>query len=110
MDLATTYALNLSREASLLLEDLHEAAITEDVLCMQAPVIWDGDNNEDIMAAKQGCNGVKKNRNTGGYPPCPLRNICLQAALAAKVTHGVWGGTSVIERKHLKAKLRRLQS
>jgi hypothetical protein len=110
MNLATTYALNLSREAALLLEDLYAAAIEEDALCMQAPVIWDGNNNEDIMAAKQGCNGVRKTRSVQGYPPCPLRNLCLQAALAAKVTHGVWGGTSVIERKHLKAKLRKLQS
>lgn len=110
MDLAVTNAINLSKEAALLLEDLYEAAIEEDVLCMQAPVIWDGNNNEDINAAKQGCNGVKKNRTTDGYPPCPLRALCLEAALAAKVTHGVWGGTSVIERKHLKVKLRKWQS
>lgn len=110
MNLPITNAINLSKEAALLLEDLYEAAIEEDVLCMQAPVIWDGNNNEDIAAAKQGCNGVKKTRTSNGFSPCTIRNLCLQAALEAKVTHGVWGGTSVIERKHLKVKLRKWQS
>jgi hypothetical protein len=110
MDIPTSEHLILSKEASILLGELYEAAQEEQVLCLQAPSIWDGDNNEDIHAAKQGCNGIKKTKTTQGYPPCPLRALCLEAALKANITHGVWGGTSVIERKHLKAKLRKWQS
>jgi len=32
---------------------------------------------------------------------CPVRNPCLEYALANRVDHGVWGGTSERERRRI---------
>lgn len=101
--------LTISRKAALLLEELYIACKEEEVLCTQAPNIWDGDDSEDTRTAKRGCNGVKKTETTIALPPCPLKALCLEAALEAKVTHGVWGGTSVLDRRRIKSKRRKSQ-
>jgi hypothetical protein len=89
----------ISKEAATLLNKLHKAANDEQAVCQSAPIIWDGENLEDIQTAKRGCNGVKAQGENLGYPPCPLRELCLETALALNANYGVWGGLSVHERK-----------
>jgi hypothetical protein len=91
----------LTTKASFLLAELRTKAIEEDVICMQAPLVWDGDNPEDIALAKKGCNGVIGNATTKSIPPCPLRKLCLETAIETNSLFGVWGGKSAYERKSL---------
>lgn len=39
--------------------------------------------------------------------PCPVREECLDHALAAGERHGIWGGLTELERKPLRPKRRR---
>ena len=96
--------LLLSEKASSLLADLRDKAVEYDVICIQAPVIWDGESLEDITLAKRGCNGVIGNANTQTVPPCPLRELCLETAIETNSTFGVWGGKSAYERKMIMKK------
>lgn len=91
--------LVLTLKGKKLLDELRDAAIEEDVICMQAPSIWDADTIEDSHTAKRGCNGTPKTATSDGSPPCPLRVLCLETALETNSQYGVWGGLSVYERK-----------
>lgn len=94
---------HLSHKASLLLEELRDKAIEYQAICQQAPHIWDGENPEDVRMAKAGCNGKVAVR--GGFKtvsPCPLRQLCLETAIATQSHYGVWGGLSAAERKNLR--------
>ena len=79
---------------------LIKAADEYDVICRQAPVIWDAETIEDGNMAKNGCNGGK------GSPPCPLRMLCLETAMEQNIKYGVWGGLSAHERRLLKRERR----
>lgn len=67
--------------------------------CMSAPDIYFTDmedrNSVSLRAyAKKQC------------ADCPVKNLCLEYALVANETHGVWGGTTAKERKDLRRRLR----
>lgn len=95
----TFWDLDLTPKGAKLVAELREAAIEEDVICQQAPAIWDADTIEDSHLAKRGCNGTKPTKDSAGNPPCPLRALCLETALEINAFYGVWGGLSVHERK-----------
>jgi hypothetical protein len=99
--------LVLTKKGQDLVAELRDAAIEEDVICQQAPAIWDAETIEDSHVAKRGCNGTPKTINSEGTPPCPLRLLCLETALEINSQYGVWGGLSVHERKQLAKERRR---
>ncbi len=43
--------------------------------------------------------GVDRARRICGT--CPVQNVCLEYALANRIDHGVWGGTSERERRRI---------
>lgn len=94
----------ISARGERMVEELHKLAIEYEVICTQAPIIWDGDTNEDIKLAKQGCNGTPKTEESDGTPPCPLRVLCYETALEIEANAGVWGGYATYELRKLKAK------
>jgi len=94
----------LSPKGAKLLANLRHLAIEEQVVCMSAPTIWDGETPEDIRMAKRNCLGAKATSETEELPPCPLLKLCLETALENKETFGVWGGTSPYERRKLNKK------
>jgi hypothetical protein len=96
--------LYLSKRGEELVLQLRDEAIEHEVICMQAPVIWDAETIEDSHTAKAGCNGTKRTKDSDGSPPCPLRALCLETALEIGANYGVWGGLSVYERRQLKQK------
>lgn len=101
MRLPETFDLN--QDAVQKLERLRRLAIDYQVICMQAPHIWDGESSEDTRIAKRGCNGEVQSRNgTKKIAPCPIRNLCLQTALATRSDFGVWGGLAPQERKQIR--------
>lgn len=100
--------LVLTEKASALLDELYDKAIEVQALCMQAPIIWDAENSEDLTTAKRGCNGSKGDGVSSPMPPCPLRSLCLEAAIESNSTHGVWGGRSPSSRMKMRAKRNRL--
>ena len=91
--------LYLTKRGQELVSQLRDEAIENDVICMQAPVIWDAETIEDSHVAKAGCNGTKRTKDSDGTPPCPLRALCLETALEIGANYGVWGGLSVYERR-----------
>jgi hypothetical protein len=97
----TTWDIELTPKGAVLVQQLREAAIEEDAICMQAPNIWDADTIEDSHVAKRGCNGTPPTKDSLGSPPCPLRILCLETALEINAFYGVWGGLSAFERKPL---------
>jgi len=88
--------LLLDREASQLISKLREQAVEEEVVCRQAPIIWDGNNNADIRMAIDGCLGITNGRK------CPIIDLCKEAAVAADVEAGVWGGVTFREIKKIR--------
>jgi len=84
-----------------MVSELQKEAIEHDVICMQDPATWDGETNEDTMQAKKNCNGWQASLESLGFPRCPIREQCLETALALEVDYGVWGGKSVRERRRL---------
>jgi hypothetical protein len=84
-----------SKEGERLSQLLREQAIEHDVICMQAPLIWDGDNPRDVQMAKEGCNGRPKTEDSEGLPPCPIRSLCLETAIELDARAGVWGGRTI---------------
>lgn len=90
-----TYLL-VDREASQLINKLREQAVEHEVICRQAPIIWDGNNNADTRMAMDGCLGI-----TNGTK-CPIIDLCKEAAVAADVTAGVWGGVTFREIKKIR--------
>lgn len=52
-------------------------------------------SNLETARAKAVCNG------DDGYPACPVREDCLEQALAYPERYGVWGGTSERERRRI---------
>ena len=54
------------------------------------------DNSTGINRAKKICN--KKDDE------CPIKQTCLEYALAHNIEHGVWGGTSGRQRREMKKK------
>ena len=100
--------LVLTDKAAALLDELNEKAIEVQALCMQAPIIWDAETNEDLATAKRGCNGSKGDGVTSPTPPCPIRSLCLEAAIESNSLHGVWGGRSPSARMKMRAKRNRL--
>lgn len=95
-------ALVLTEKASALLDELYEKAIDVQAICMQAPIIWDAETSEDLITAKRGCNGSTGDAVSLPSPPCPLRALCLEAALESNSTYGVWGGHSPSARMKMK--------
>jgi hypothetical protein len=91
----------LNREQSLALQNLTALAKEHEPVCMQAPVIWDGESHSDIAYAKQGCLGLDTSNNKV-RPQCPILNECLKTAIIIKVKHGVWGGKVSYERRKIK--------
>jgi len=79
-----------------LIAKLREEAVEHEVVCRQAPVIWDGNNNADTRMAKDGCLGI-----TNGIK-CPIIDLCREAAIAADVEAGVWGGMTFREIKKIR--------
>jgi WhiB family redox-sensing transcriptional regulator len=55
------------------------------------PDLFHPDRGEAIQPAKQVC------------ATCPVRQPCLDYALAMKIQHGVWGGLSERERRRIRA-------
>lgn len=93
-------SFNLSPDAVAMLERLRRLAIDYQVICQQAPNIWDGESVEDVRLAKKGCNGQPAvGKRQKKIPPCPIKNLCLQTALTTQSHYGVWGGVSAQERK-----------
>ena len=68
---------------------------------MQAPIVWDAEDAEDTRTAKHGCNGYPSTLDSIGAAPCPIRRICLDAALIIETDYGVWGGKAPHERRKL---------
>lgn len=94
---------DLTPDASQMLERLRRLAIEYQVICQQAPNIWDADTPEDAKVAKMGCNGqVKTLKGEKRIPPCPIKNLCLETAIATQSFHGVWGGLAAQERRNLR--------
>lgn len=88
-----------------MLERLRDLAILYQTICQQAPHIWDGETIEDSRIAKMGCNGeVAVRKGVKKTAPCPIKNLCLQTAIATQSNHGVWGGLAAHERRHLRLK------
>lgn len=83
---------------------LGEQAWELEVMCTTAYNIWDAETPEDVILAKQGCNGTPKNRFNDGTPPCPLLQLCLDTSIELNAWHGVWGGKSPYERKVIAGK------
>ena len=94
---------DLSPEAAKMLERLRDLAIRYQTICQQAPHIWDGETVEDARLAKMGCNGeVAVRKGVKKTAPCPIRNLCLQTAIATSSNHGVWGGMTAHERRTIR--------
>lgn len=103
---------SISKKGAELSRRLNEAAIEEQAICMQAPLVWDAETYTDIKTAKEGCNGRPKTEDSEGSPPCPLRALCIETAIELKVVAGVWGGLtsneiSKLARKREQAELRK---
>lgn len=81
----------LDADARELVRELRDKAVEYDVICRQAPIIWDAEYSSDARLAKDGCLGI-----TNGTK-CPLLELCLEAAIAMDVTAGVWGGKTARE-------------
>jgi len=90
----------LNNEQSIALQRLSELAKEHDPVCMQAPIIWDGETHSDITYAKQGCLGLDTSNNKV-RPECPILNECLNTAITINVKHGVWGGKVSYERRKM---------
>lgn len=99
--------LVLTNKQARMINYLRLQAIEHDVICMQAPIIWDGENSNDVFEAQRGCNGVAPTADSKGFPPCPIRALCLDTALAIDAQYGVWGGTTPSQRAHLQNATRR---
>lgn len=56
------------------------------------PEVWFPQKSGSSIPAKRICNGFK------GNPPCPVREQCLEYAMAHEEKFGVWGGLSERER------------
>jgi hypothetical protein len=96
---------DLAPNAAAKLERLRRLAVDYQTICQQAPHIWDGETVEDARLAKSGCNGeVSSRKGHKKIPPCPIRNLCLETAIATQSHYGVWGGLSALERKTLRKK------
>ncbi len=91
-----------SEEGERLAQQLHNEAIANDAICMQAPLIWDGETLGDVRTAKEGCNGRPKTQDSHGSPPCPLRELCLETAIELDARAGVWGGKTISDIRKLK--------
>lgn len=94
----------MTKRGARMVDELHRLADEYQVICKQAPIIWDGETNEDIRLAKQGCNGTPKTEDSEGTPPCPLRMLCIETALEIDVAAGVWGGLTPYEIRKLRVK------
>jgi hypothetical protein len=99
--------LDLGGLGEQMVQDLRDAAIEVEAICMSAPNIWDADTIEDTVTAKKGCNGTKPSGMSYGTPACPLLEMCLATALEIDAAAGVWGGKSVYERKVIAGKIKR---
>lgn len=53
----------------------------------------------DVFFPSDGVGVLRAQRICAG---CPVRDICLEYALEAKIEHGVWGGTSERQRHRLR--------
>lgn len=96
-------SFDLDGESANMLERLRRLAIEYQVICQQAPHIWDAENPEDAKLAKMSCNGQLPSRKGGKkVPPCPIKNLCLQTALATQSHYGVWGGLTAQERRAIR--------
>lgn len=92
----------LSKKGELLSQLLRDEAIENDVICMQAPLIWDAETLTDVRMAKEGCNGRPKTEDSEGTPPCPIRKLCLETAIEIDARCGVWGGKTISDIRKLK--------
>lgn len=98
-------SFDLDVESATMLERLRRLAIEYQVICQQAPHIWDAETPEDAKIAKMGCNGqVATHKGAKKIPPCPIRNLCLQTAQATQSHFGVWGGLTAQERRGIRKK------
>lgn len=98
-------SFDLDSEAAAKLERLRRLAVEYQTICQQAPHIWDGETVEDARLAKQGCNGeVSSRKGKKKIPPCPIRSLCLETAIATQSNFGVWGGLAAHERRALRRK------
>lgn len=91
--------VTLTQRGERMAEELGKQAWELEVMCTTAYNIWDAETPDDVILAKQGCNGVPKNKFSEGFPPCPLREFCLDTSIELNAWHGVWGGKSPYERK-----------
>ena len=87
----------LESEQREAVQKLRVLAVENDVVCMQAPSIWDADNQIDANLARDNCLGAIE-----GQEPCPILNICGQTAFTLNTKYGVWGGMTPRDRLRLK--------
>ncbi len=100
-------SFELTPDAAAMLIRLRMLAVKFQTICQQAPNIWDAETGDDARLAKMGCNGkASDGKDSKHVPPCPIKNLCLQTALATKSSHGVWGGLAAHERRDLRRNLR----
>lgn len=88
----------LDVDAIALVQELREKAIEHDVICRQAPIIWDGEYSSDVRMARDGCLGI-----TNGNK-CSLIELCIETAMACDVKAGVWGGLTPAQIRRLRDK------
>jgi WhiB family redox-sensing transcriptional regulator len=74
---------------------------TEQALCRGLnPSIFYGESLSEVRQAAAICNGVPARHRRAGVPGCPVKDECLEWALAND-ERGVWAGTSERERRYI---------
>jgi WhiB family transcriptional regulator, redox-sensing transcriptional regulator len=72
----------------------------QDAKCLGAEtklpgLFYPDQSNSETATAKAVCNG------DDGFPPCPVKDQCLEQALTRPERYGVWGGKSERERRRI---------
>lgn len=97
--MTTIFQLMKAKRLYLELQDAIENAPTIPPCQVTDPHLWFGSKDSDTMdynIAKRFCK------------QCPVRVECLEYALDAEESHGIWGGTTVRERDRIIAARRRM--
>lgn len=72
---------------------LKPPAWTEHALCSQT--------DPEAFFPKKGANGLLLKRVRDICAICPVKQDCLDAALAGGISHGIWGGTTGKQRRRM---------
>jgi len=95
----------MTKEQASALRKLRKASVEHSPVCTQAPVIWDGETNEDERYAKKHCLGVWSGDETP-IEICPILSLCAQTAMIVQPVGGVWGGMTDLDRRRIRKELR----